>query len=183
EHLKNNRALFGLLVLRRLPQHLREPIANAASKVRGGPLDTVSAVGKAVSGRNEELIDQAKELLGQRGADRKIVDYARVFIALGDLETAECLLDRVRPDAKGLRAARAWTAWTCGSLVQAVELMKTAKRERKPVERWSSELERFQGAKPQLDHVAACQPAKKRVLHAVSSSLRHRRCGQATRGQ
>src|SRR5699024_6936658 len=29
EHLKNNRALFGLLVLRRLPQHLREPIANA----------------------------------------------------------------------------------------------------------------------------------------------------------
>src|SRR5699024_5761570 len=86
EHLKNNRALFGLLVLRRLPQHLREPIAHAASKVRGGPLDTVSAVGKAVSGRNDELIDQAKELLGQRGADRKIVDYARVFIALGDLE-------------------------------------------------------------------------------------------------
>ena len=58
------------------------------SKVHGGPLDTISAVGKAVSGRNHELIDQAKELLGQRGADRKIVDYARVFIALGDLETA-----------------------------------------------------------------------------------------------
>src|SRR5699024_6481342 len=53
EHLKNNRALFGLLVLRRLPQRLREPIATAASNVNGGPLDTVSAVGKAVLGRTD----------------------------------------------------------------------------------------------------------------------------------
>src|SRR5699024_12678097 len=110
--LKDNRALSVLLVRRRLPQHLREPIASAASKVRGGPLDTVSAVGKAVSGRNDELLDQAKELLGQRGADRKIVDYARVFIALGDLETAEGLVDRVRPNAKGLQAEHDWDART-----------------------------------------------------------------------
>lgn len=181
EHLKNNRALFGLLVLRRLPQHLRKPIANAASKVRGGPLDTVSAVGKAVSGRNDELLDQAKELLGQRRADRKIVDYARVFIALGDLETAEWLLDRVRPNAKGLQAARAWTAWTCGSLVKAVELMKTAKRERKTVERWSSELESFQGAKPQLEPVAAYRPVRDRVLNVLTNSLPHTPSGYAQR--
>src|SRR5690625_2600666 len=87
EHLKNNRALFGLLVLRRLPQRLRDPIANAAATVSGGPLDTLSAVGKAVLGRTEELQEQAKALLGKRGADRKIIDYARVFIALGDIET------------------------------------------------------------------------------------------------
>src|SRR5699024_3943990 len=62
EHFKDNRAFFGLLVLRRLPQHLREPIANAASKLRGGPLNTVAAVGKAASGRNDELIQQAKEM-------------------------------------------------------------------------------------------------------------------------
>ena len=181
EHLKNNRALFGLLVLRRLPQNLREPIANAASKLRGGPLDTLSAVGKAVSGRNDELIDQAKELLGQRGADRKIVDYARVFIALGDLETADWLLDRVKPNTKGLQAARAWTAWTCGSMVEAVELMKTAKRERKTVERWSSELESFQGAKPQLESVSTYHPVKNRVLHVLTNSLPHTPSGYAQR--
>src|SRR5699024_8153285 len=153
EHLKNNRALFGLLGLRRLPQHLREPIANAASKVRGGPLVTVSAVGKAVSGRMEALGRQAKQLLGKRRSDRQIVDYARVFIALGDLETAQWLLGRVRPGTKGLPAARAWVAWTCGDMTQAVELMKAAKRERKTVARWSSELASFQGATPQLEPV------------------------------
>ena len=181
EHLKNNRALFGLLVLRRLPQHVREPIANAASKVRGGPLDTVSAVGKAVSGRMEALESQAKQLLGKRGANRKIVDYARVFIALGDIDTAQWLLDRVRPGTKGLPAARAWVAWTCGNMTQAVELMKTAKRERKTVERWSSELASFQGATPQLEPVEYYRPVKNRVLHVLINSLPHTPSGYAQR--
>lgn len=181
EHLKNNRALFGLLVLRRLPQHLREPLATAASKVRGGPLDTISGVGKAVLGHTDELLEQATELLGQRGADRKIVDYARVFIALGDLETAQWLLDRVRPDTKSLPAARAWVAWTCGDMSNAVELMKTAKRERKTVARWSSELESFQGAKPQLAPVATYHPVRDRVLHVLTNSLPHTPSGYAQR--
>ena len=181
EHLKNNRALFGLLVLRRLPQHLREPIANAASQVRGGPLDTISAVGKAVAGRTDELKDQAIELLGKRGSDRKIVDYARVFIALGDLDTAQCLLERVRPTTKGLKAARAWMAWTCGSMEQAVELMQTAERERKTVARWSSELASFQGAKPQLETITSYRPVTNRVLHVLTNSLPHTPSGYAQR--
>lgn len=181
EHLKNNRALFGLLVLRRLPQHLREPIANAASKARGGPFDTVSAVGKAVLGRTDELLDQATALLGQRGSGRKIVDYARVFIALGDLETAQWLLDRVRPNTRGLQAARAWVAWTCGDMAKAVELMQTAKRERKTVERWSSELASFQGAKPQLEAVPTYQPVADRILHVLTNSLPHTPSGYAQR--
>src|SRR5699024_12597228 len=109
-----------LLVLRRLRQRGRVPPADAASTVRGGPLDTVSAVGKAVSGRMEALESQANQLLGKRGANRKIVDYARVFVALGDTDPARWLLDRVRPGTKGLPAARAWVAWTCGNMTQAV---------------------------------------------------------------
>src|SRR5699024_5933344 len=46
EHLKDNRALFGLLVLRRMPPRLREPVARVAASLNGGPLNTVSAVGK-----------------------------------------------------------------------------------------------------------------------------------------
>ncbi len=181
EHLKNNRALFGLLVLRRLPQRLREPIATFASSFDGGPLDTISAVGKAVLGRTDELEAQARSLLGKRGTDRKIIDYARVFIALGDLETAEWFLDRVRPNTRGLVAARAWTAWTRGDMEHAVELMKTAARERKTVERWSSELRSFQGAVPQLQQVAEYQPKENRVLHVLTNSLPHTPSGYAQR--
>ncbi|WP_082911878.1 glycosyltransferase [Enteractinococcus helveticum] len=181
EHLKNNRALFGLLVLRRLPQRLREPIATAASNFNGGPLDTVSAVGKAVLGRTDELKSQASSLLGKRGSDRKIIDYARVFIALGDLETAEWLLDRVRPNTRGLVAARAWVSWTRGDMEQAVELMKTAERERKTVERWSSELHSFQGAMPHLRSVDDYQPRNERVLHVLTNSLPHTPSGYAQR--
>src|SRR5699024_7248673 len=42
EHLKNNRALFGPLVVGRLSRHLRELTAHAESKVPSGPLETVS---------------------------------------------------------------------------------------------------------------------------------------------
>ena len=181
EHLKNNRALFGLLVLRRLPQRLREPIATVASNFNGGPLDTVSAIGKAVLGRTDELEDQARALLGKRGTDRKIIDYARVFIALGDLKTAEWFLDRVRPDTRGLVAARAWVAWTRGDMEQAVELMKTAERERKTVARWSSELKSFQGAMPQLQAVQDYHPMEGRVLHVLTNSLPHTPSGYAQR--
>lgn len=181
EHLKNNRALFGLLVLRRLPQRLREPIAHVASTISGGPLDTVAAVGKAVLGRTDELKDQAAQLLGRRGSGRKIIDYARVFIALGDIETAEWLMDRVRPNTRGLPAARAWAAWTRGNMSQAVELMETAARERKTVARWSSELKSFQGATPQLSPVAEYRPKKDRVLHVLTNSLPHTPSGYAQR--
>lgn len=181
EHLKNNRALFGLLVLRRLPQRLRDPIANAAATVSGGPLDTLSAVGKAVLGRTEELQEQAKALLGKRGADRKIIDYARVFIALGDIETAEWFMDRVRPNTRGLAAARAWSAWTRGDMAHAVALLETTERERKTVARWSSELESFQGAPPQLKPVKDYRPTKHRVLHVLTNSLPHTPSGYAQR--
>ncbi|GAA4119641.1 glycosyltransferase [Enteractinococcus coprophilus] len=181
EHLKNNRALFGLLVLRRLPQRLREPIAMVASNFNGGPLDTVSAIGKAVLGRTDELETQACALLGKRGTDRKIIDYARVFIALGDLQTAEWFLDRVRPNTRGLVAARAWVAWTRGDMAQAVELMKTAERERKTVARWSSELKSFQGAMPQLQPIGEYHPTEGRVLHVLTNSLPHTPSGYAQR--
>ena len=181
EHLKNNRALFGLLVLRRLPQRLREPIASAAATVSGGPLDTLSAVGKAVLGRTDELRQQAEDLLGQRGADRKIIDYARVFIALGDNDTAQWLMDRVRPTTKGLTAARAWAAWTRGDMAQAVELLETTERERKTVERWSSELASFQGAAPRLKPVEDYHPKTERILHVLTNSLPHTPSGYAQR--
>lgn len=181
EHLKNNRALFGLLVLRRLPQRLREPIASAAATVSGGPLDTLSAVGKAVLGRTDELKQQAEDLLGQRGADRKIIDYARVFIALGDNDTAQWLMDRVRPTTKGLTAARAWAAWTRGDMAQAVELLETTERERKTVERWSSELASFQGAAPRLKPVEDYHPKTERILHVLTNSLPHTPSGYAQR--
>src|SRR5699024_4144180 len=126
DHLRENPALFGLLVLRRLPQHLREPIADAASNVHGGSLGTVGAEGKAVSGRTDELFAQAAALVGKRGTDRKIGNYARVFIALGDFKSAEWLLDRVRPDTKGLDVARAWIAWTRGNMLEAIELINDA---------------------------------------------------------
>lgn len=181
EHLKNNRALFGLLVLRRLPQRLREPIANAAAAVRGGPFDTLSAVGKAVLGRTDELRQQAQDLLGRRGADRKIIDYARVFIALGDNDTAQGLMDRVRPTTKGLTAARAWAAWTRGDMAQAVELLETTERERKTVERWSSELASFQGVAPRLNPVEDYHPKTERILHVLTNSLPHTPSGYAQR--
>ena len=181
EHLKNNRALFGLLVLRRLPQRLREPIANAAASISGGPFDTVSAVGKAVLGKTDELKDQAEALLGKRGADRKIVDYARVFIALGDNETAEWFMNRVRPNTRGLTAARAWAAWTRGDMAQAVELLETSERERKTVARWSSELDSFQGAMPQLKAIEEYRPKTDRVLHVLTNSLPHTPSGYAQR--
>ncbi|GAA4473689.1 hypothetical protein GCM10023190_06240 [Enteractinococcus fodinae] len=181
EHLKNNRALFGLLVLRRLPQRLREPIASAAASVSGGPLDTLSAVGKAVLGRTDELKQQAEDLLGHRGADRKIIDYARVFIALGDIDTAQWFMDRVRPTTKGLNAARAWAAWTRGDMAQAVELLETTERERKTVERWSSELASFQGVAPRLNPVEDYHPKTERILHVLTNSLPHTPSGYAQR--
>src|SRR5699024_8155334 len=141
EHLRDNPALFGLLVLRRMPQRLRGPLATAASRIGGGPFGTIGAVGKAVSGRTDELFEQAAALVGQRGMDRKIGNYARLFIALGDFKTAEWLLDRVRPNTKGLHVARAWIAWTRGNMSEAMELIKTAKREQKTIARWQSELE------------------------------------------
>jgi len=181
EHLKHNRALFGLLVLRRLPQKVREPIASVAAQLSGGPLDTVSAVGKAVLGRTDELQQQALDLIGKRGTDRKIIDYARVFIALGDIETAEWFMDRVRPKTKGLAAARAWAAWTRGDMTQAVALLETTARERKTVARWSSELAAFQGAAPQLQKVSDYRPHDGRVLHVLTNSLPHTPSGYAQR--
>lgn len=181
DHLKDNPALFGLLVLRRLPQHLRDPIAGAVARVHGGPLGTVGAVGKAVSGRTDELFEQATDLLGRRCSDRKIGNYARVLIALGDFESAEWLLDRVRPNTKGLQVARAWVAWTRGNMVDAVDQIKTAKHESKSVARWSSELASFQGAKPQLDPVTTYHPVQDRILHVLTNSLPHTPSGYAQR--
>src|SRR5699024_1500525 len=174
-------ALFGLLVLRRMPQRLRGPLATAASRIGGGPFGTIGAVGKAVSGRTDELFEQAAALVGQRGMDRKIGNYARVFIALGDFKTAEWLLDRVRPNTKGLHVARAWIAWTRGNTSEAMELIKTAKREQKTIARWQSELESFQGAKPQLAPVEMYHPVQDRVLHVLTNSLPHTQSGYAQR--
>src|SRR5699024_11062605 len=125
------------LVLRRMPPRLREPVARVAASLNGGPLNTVSAVGKATLGQIEELREQAAGLFGKRGSDRKIVDYIRVFIALGDLETAEWLLDRVRPNTRGLTVPRAWAAWTRGEMTQALRLLTNAEREHRTIARWS----------------------------------------------
>lgn len=181
EHLKDNKALFGLLVLRRLPQRLREPVARAAASLNGGPLNVVSAVGKATLGQVEELRDQAVGLLGKRGSDRKIVDYIRVFIALGEIETAEWLLDRVRPNTRGLTVPRAWAAWARGEMTRAVQLLTNAEREERTVARWSSELTSFEGTKPQLVPVEDYRPIKDRVLHVLTNSLPHTPSGYAQR--
>jgi glycosyltransferase involved in cell wall biosynthesis len=181
EHLKDNRALFGLLVLRRLPQKMRDPIAKAASHLKGGPLDTVSAIGKAALGRTEELRIQAQDLLGKRCADRKLVDYIRVFIALGDTETAEWFLNRVRPDTPGLTVPRAWSEWTQGNMSEALELLKNANREHKTASRWSAELASFQGETPQLQEVIDYRPETNRILFVLTNSLPHTPSGYAQR--
>lgn len=181
EHLKDNRALFGLLVLRRLPQRLREPIAKAIASLNGGPLDTVSAIGKAALGRKEELRDQALELIGKRGANRKLVDFIRVFIALGEIETAQWFLDRVRPNTPGLTVPRAWASWTRGDMTQAVRLLMDYDSSSKTLARWKSELESFQGARPQLTAVDSYEPKKDRVLHVLTNSLPHTPSGYAQR--
>src|SRR5699024_7314695 len=85
------------------------------------------------------------------------------------------------PNTRGLAAARAWAAWTRGDMVRAVELMQSSSRERKTVERWSSELASFQGAKPQLEPVSAYRPRDARVLHVLTNSLPHTPSGYAQR--
>jgi glycosyltransferase involved in cell wall biosynthesis len=180
EHLKDNRALFGLLVLRRLPQSLRKPLAKVATKAGKG-IHTVSAIGNAALGRTDRLRTQAEDLLGRRGSDRKIVDYVRVFIALGDIETAMWFLERVRPDTPGLTVPRAWAAWTRGDMGTGIELLKATGRNHGTVERWSSELESFKGAAPELNRVQGYQPTKGRVLHVLTNSLPHTPSGYAQR--
>src|SRR5699024_10492414 len=71
--------------------------------------------------------------------------------------------------------------WTAEDMTEAVELLQPEKHERRTVERWSSELASFEGAKQQLESIATYHPVKDRVLHVLTNSLPHTPSGYAQR--
>src|SRR5690625_2724968 len=66
-------------------------------------------------------------------------------------------------------------------MAHAVSVLEATERERKTVARWSSELESFQGAPPQLKPVKDYRPTKHLVLHVLTNSLPHTPSGDAQR--
>ncbi|MGO1182503.1 MAG: glycosyltransferase family 4 protein [Micrococcaceae bacterium] len=180
DHLTDDPILLALQVSRRLPQRVRGPLSALGSKVHGGKLDLVRGVSLAASGRSSELRQMALNAVDKRASGRSLAAWADVLINDGQPDTAEWILDRIRPGTPGLAPARARLAWYRGQMSNAVRHLDSVKSRRQH-DRLASELRSYLGQRPSLTKVENFSPLSGQVLHVLTNSLPQTGSGYAQR--
>ncbi|MEH0058516.1 glycosyltransferase [Auritidibacter ignavus] len=181
DHIGQDPALFALQVARRLPTSISEPVASVASKIHGGPLDVVGALGAAIRGNSESLREELCRAVEARAGSRKVLELVNLLTSSGDTEAAEWGLARVRPGGKGYRLARSRIQWNKGNMTAAVEGLKTSGKEGWKRKGYRSQLRTFQGERPQLARVPDYHPEQGAILHVLTNSLPYTGSGYAQR--
>lgn len=180
DHLTDDPMLLALQVSRRLPQKVRGPLSSLGTKVRGGKLNLIRGLSLAASGRSNELRDMALDAVDNRASGRSLARWADILINDGQPDTAQWILDRVRPGNAGLAPARARLAWYRGNMSEAVRILG-AEASSDQLDRLASELRSYQGARPSLLQVEDYSPLSGHVLHVLTNSLPQTGSGYAQR--
>ena len=144
DHLRDDPAVLGLQISRRLPLAARVGLGRLAESLPARPGVVLGAMGLAAAGRHVDLLEHVEAVLPSAGAPDR-VRLADVLTAAQEPDRAQAVLDAVPVDTPGLAAARARVAWHRGDVEAAISLLGGTGRDGVVRARLASEVRALRG--------------------------------------
>lgn len=185
DHVRDDPALLGLQISRRLPLRVRLGLGRLAGTLPGRAGMVFGAVGLAAAGRTADLLDHV-DAATPAAAPRDRVRLADVLIAAHEPSRAAELLTTVPDTTPGLAAARARLAWHHGHISEAVGTLGPTGRDGVVRARLAAEHRALQGNHLPLTAGAHARAGEYRpragtALFVLTNSLPHTGSGYAQR--
>jgi len=163
DHVRDDPALLGLQISRRLPLRVRLGLGRLADSLPGRAGTVFGAVGLAAAGRTVDLLDHV-DISAPAAAPRDRVRLADVLIAAHEPSRAAELLMTIPDTTPGLTAARARLAWHHGHVGEAVRTLGATGRDGVVRARLAAEHRALQGRHlPLTTGTCRCRAARKSV--------------------
>ena len=185
DNLRDDPAVLGLQISRRLPLAARVGLGRLAESLPARPGVVLGAVGLAAAGRHVDLLEHVEAVLPSAGAPDR-VRLADVLTAAQEPDRAQAVLDAVPVDTPGLAAARARVAWHRGDVEAAISLLGGTGRDGVVRARLASEVRALRGGALPLpradrDRAVGYRPRPGSALFVLTNSLPHTGSGYAQR--